>query len=61
MRVFGIPGFSIADGEDDPRALIVDNITSQDSTPILGPSMNEALFGSRRELAREWGKSTTTR
>ncbi|WP_273767992.1 hypothetical protein, partial [Aeromonas hydrophila] len=46
----------VSDENKDPWALIVDNITSQDSTPILGPSMNEALFGSRRELAREWGE-----
>lgn len=55
-RIWYPPGFGVSDENKDPWALIVDNITSQDSTPILGPSMNEALFGSRRELAREWGE-----
>ncbi|HGM7716579.1 MULTISPECIES: CHAT domain-containing protein [Serratia] len=54
-RIWYPPGFGVSAENKDPWTQIVNNIDTRYSTPILGPSMNEALFGSRRELASEWG------
>lgn len=55
-RIWYPPGFGAGDNELDPWDSIVDNLNQGECTPILGPTMQETLFGSRRELAALWGE-----
>ncbi|ROZ63407.1 CHAT domain-containing protein [Ramlibacter sp. WS9] len=55
-RIWYRPGFGKSDDGIDPWASIVGNLNARECTPVLGPSMAEALFGSRRELAALWGE-----
>jgi hypothetical protein len=55
-RIWYPPGFGACDDGLDPWDSIVDNLNEGDCTPILGPTMNETLFGSRRDLAALWGE-----
>jgi hypothetical protein len=55
-RIWYPPGFGIADAGADPWESIVGNLKAAACTPILGPTMNETLFGSRGELASYWGE-----
>lgn len=55
-RIWYPPGFGASDDGMDPWDLIVDNLNEGECTPILGPTMNETLFGSRRDLAALWGE-----
>lgn len=53
-RIWYPPGFGIRAGDPDPWESIVGNLKAKACTPILGPAMNETLFGSRSDLARSW-------
>jgi len=55
-RIWYPPGFGPSRGDSDPWESIVGNLNAAACTPILGPAMNEALFGSRAELASIWGE-----
>lgn len=55
-RLWYVPGFA-----DDQQGLktwpaLRDNIQEKTCTPILGPGLLEAMFGSRREIARGWAE-----
>jgi hypothetical protein len=56
-RIWYPPGFGTSEDGQDPWQSIVENLKARECTPILGPTMNEALFGSRRELAALWGET----
>lgn len=56
-RIWYPPGFGESDDGLDPWESIVGNLKAGACTPILGPSMNETLFGARRELASLWGET----
>lgn len=53
-RIWYPPGFGAAPDALDPWASIIGNLTAASCTPILGPTMNETLFGSRADLASLW-------
>lgn len=56
-RIWYPPGFGEAEDGIDPWATVVGNLKAGACTPILGPAMNETLFGARRELASLWGET----
>lgn len=56
-RIWYPPGFGSSDDGLDPWDSVVSNLQAGACTPILGPTMNEPLFGSRRELASLWGET----
>ncbi|MFJ1260381.1 CHAT domain-containing protein [Cupriavidus sp. CuC1] len=56
-RIWYPPGFGSSEDSLDPWDSIVSNLKAGACTPILGPTMNESLFGSRRELASLWGET----
>lgn len=56
-RIWYPPGFGESEDGLDPWDLVVGNLKAGACTPILGPSMNETLFGPRRELASLWGET----
>ncbi|ENM1947656.1 CHAT domain-containing protein [Citrobacter braakii] len=56
-RIWYPPGFGGDDKNQQAWDPIIDNLRDEKCTPILGSTLNEALFGSRRELARSWGET----
>ncbi|WP_269758817.1 CHAT domain-containing protein [Variovorax sp. E3] len=55
-RIWYPPGFGKQDDVIDPWQAIAANLESTSCTPILGPGMCDAYFGTRRELALQWGE-----
>jgi hypothetical protein len=49
------PGFD--DEKLDNWAAIIEQIRSNEVTPILGPGITDMLLGSRREMARRWAET----
>lgn len=54
-RIWYPPGFGESQAGSAPWQSIASNLNAATCTPILGPAMNEPLFGSRSELASLWG------
>ncbi|SDJ66676.1 CHAT domain-containing protein [Variovorax sp. OV700] len=55
-RIWYPPGFGSSDDGADPWQAIISNLGTASCTPILGPGMCDPYFGTRRELAVQWGE-----
>lgn len=55
-RIWYPPGFRGITEGDDPWSTIEQNLSLFKCTPIIGPAVGEAVFGSRKELASHWGE-----
>jgi hypothetical protein len=56
-RIWYPPGFGRLDDGTDPWRGLIENLRTKRSTPILGPGMCEAYFGTRREIAALWNET----
>lgn len=56
-RLWYASGFSGDKPVDKVWSDLLDNLRSEQCTPIIGPGLTESLLGSRREIARRWAET----
>ena len=56
-RIWYVPGFGDEQSGLEKWPALLSHIGRHRCTPILGPGLSEMLFGSRREIARQWAET----
>ncbi|MGH2618325.1 MAG: SIR2 family protein, partial [Thermomicrobiales bacterium] len=56
-RIWYVPGFADEEAEFEKWPSLLNAIKEGRCTPILGPGLTDAVFGTRREIAQRWAEA----